>query len=228
MDLPPPKIIKQGELLIVRDDLLPGGTKRRILPLILKPNTEYVYASPAYGYAQIALAHACRDIGSTATIFTAKRNIPHNRTIEARAAGARIITVPLGYLSNVQAKARYYCEMNNATLLPFGFDTREFADGFVKLARGMDIAPREVWSVAGSGTLSRAVQKAWPDADVYAVRIGKEAKVGKATIIVAPEKFEQDAKQPPPFPSCSNYDAKAWQFVEEHAAPGALFWNVAA
>jgi len=44
----------------------------------------------------------------------------------------------------------------------------------------------------------------------------------------APEKFEQDARLRPPFPSCSNFDAKAWRFVRQRAAPGALFWNVAA
>jgi hypothetical protein len=47
-------------------------------------------------------------------------------------------------------------------------------------------------------------------------------------LYAAPEKFEQDAKVKPPFPSCSNYDAKAWRFIQEYARPGALFWNVAA
>ena len=30
------------------------------------------------------------------------------------------------------------------------------------------------------------------------------------------------------FPSCGNYDAKAWRFITAQASPGALFWNVAA
>jgi hypothetical protein len=44
----------------------------------------------------------------------------------------------------------------------------------------------------------------------------------------APERFEDEALEPPPFPSCSNYDAKAWRFIRRHAEAGALFWNVAA
>jgi hypothetical protein len=88
-------------------------------------------------------------------------------------------------------------------------------------------APTEFWSVAGSGTLTRALQAAWPDAAAHAVRIGADPDAGRATLYHAPEPFERPAKQPPPFPSCDNYDAKAWRFITAHAQPGALFWNVA-
>ena len=36
------------------------------------------------------------------------------------------------------------------------------------------------------------------------------------------------AEDMPPFPSVSNYDAKAWKYMKEHASEGALFWNVSA
>jgi hypothetical protein len=75
--------------------------------------------------------------------------------------------------------------------------------------------------------LLRALQTAWPAARFYGVRIGGAAVTGRAQVYTAPEKFEQSARLPPPFPSCSNYDAKAWQFMKQHARPGALFWNVA-
>lgn len=51
-------------------------------------------------------------------------------------------------------------------------------------------------------------------------------KVGNARLWVAPEKFEQPAKSPPPYPSCDNYDAKVWQFVSRHGSDGAVIWNV--
>ncbi len=60
------------------------------------------------------------------------------------------------------------------------------------------------------------------------MRVGSEPDAGDARVILAPEKFEHAAQVAPPFPSCSNYDAKAWRFVRAQAAPGALFWNVAA
>jgi hypothetical protein len=227
--LPPPRIEPVGPLLIVRDDLIPGGTKRRVLAGELVGADEFVYASPAYGYAQIALAHACRDVGARATVFVAKRKELHPRTREAVRAGAKVVQVPAGYLTVVQARARAYCEATGAALVPFGVDTPRFRDLLAGVARSLSItAPREVWTVAGSGTLTRALQVAWPDATLHAVQIGKAPDAGRAQLHLAPESFQDDAREPPPFPSCSNYDAKAWQFIRRLASPGALFWNVAA
>jgi threonine dehydratase len=215
--------------LVVRDDLVPGGTKARILPRLLQGAAEeYVYASPAYGYAQVALAHSAAAMGKRGTVFTAKRSEPHARTWEAKKAGAKIVMVPHGYLSNVQAKARAYCQLTGAVLLPFGLDTPEFLEGFAEVARSLPVTPSEVWCAAGSGVLCRGLQMAWPDARVNAVQVGCDPQAGAAKVYKAPEKFEQDGKEPPPFPSCSNYDAKVWRFMRRYASPGALFWNVAA
>lgn len=225
-------IERRGGLLIVRDDLIPGGTKARVLPALLAPGREYVYASSAYGYAQVALAYACRAVGARAHIFTAQRRAWHPRTLEAIAAGAAVTPVPYGYLSNVTAKARAYAVERAAVLLPFGFDSEPFREALTALALALALPleqpPVEVWSVAGSGTLTRALQAAWPGALAHAVLIGSEADTGRAVVHRAPERFEADARERPPFPSCSNYDAKAWRFVSRHASPGALFWNVAA
>jgi hypothetical protein len=228
MTLPKPVIERHGKVLVVRDDLIEGGTKRRILPALLTGAREFVYASPVYGYAQIALAHACREAGYQATVFVAKRNELHPRTREAVKAGAKVVQVPYGYLSNVQAKARDYAASAGAKLLPFGLDVPEMTTGIQSLAKGLGVEPQEVWTVAGSGTLSRALQCVWPQARFYAVRVGAEFDGKRATVLNAPEKFEQDAKQLPPFRSCLNYDAKAWRFIQQRATEDALFWNVAA
>ena len=130
-------------------------------------------------------------------------------------------------MSVVRARARDYCEATGAQLLPFGLDTPAFIGALATVARALPVKPSEVWCAAGSGVLSRALQVAWPEPRCFAVRVGAEPHVGTAQVFTAPERFEQDAKEPPPFPSCSNYDAKAWRFVRQHASPGALFWNVA-
>lgn len=227
--LPAPRIDTVGQWLVVRDDLVPGGTKQRILPLFLDDAfDEYIYVTPAYGYAQIALAHSCAMLGKQATVFVAKRNHLHPRTAEAKRAGAKVVQVPHGYLSHVQAKARAYAAAVGARLLPWGLDFPAFIEALASTAKGLDVQPIEVWCAAGSGTLTRALQLAWPYAVHYAVQVGAKAQAGRAHVHVAPESFEQDAKEPPPFASCSNYDAKVWQFFRRHAGPGALFWNVAA
>ncbi len=228
MQFAPPLIETYGQVRVVRDDLIPGGTKRRVIDQLLVGAEMFVYASPAYGYAQVALAHACRDLGKRVVIFTAHRTQPHDRTREAMAAGAIVEFVPYGYLTNVQAKARAYAKDSGACLIPFGFDTPVFGRALTTAVRAMAITPPvEVWTVAGSGTMSRALQNVWPSVPFYAVQVGRDPDVGRASLIVAPESFEQRAKIAPPFPSTDNFDAKAWRFICRQASPGSLFWNVA-
>ena len=213
---------------VVRDDLIPGGTKVRAIHRLFDSREEYVYAGPCQGYAQVALAYAGREHQKRITLFCARRKIMHSRTAEAIKAGANLVEVYPGYLTVVNSRAETYCRATGACLLPFGLADPRMIEGIAEYARRMHPEPREVWSVAGSGTLSLALQAAWPDAEVNAVVIGKRHdRIGRATLWIAPERYEQGAKDPPPFPSCDNYDAKLWQFVVEYAALGALVWNVA-
>lgn len=220
-----------GAISVVRDDLLTGGTKVRALPVLFTDAREYVYAGPAEGYAQIALAVSCAAYGKRAVVFVARRQRRHPFTQRAAAHGARIVEVAPGYLSVVRARARAYAELHHAVLLPFGFDCPAFREALAQaVLAGLAprLTPSEVWSVAGSGTLTRALQKVWPEVPFHAVRIGAEPRVGRATVHQAPEPFARPAALPPPFPSCASYDAKAWRFVSRAARPGALFWNVGA
>lgn len=228
----PPRVDVIEGIRVVRDDLIPGGTKARVIPILFDDkHDEYVYAGPCQGYAQVALAYCCREYGLHATLFCAKRNERHARILEAIVAGAKVVEVSNGYLSVVKHKADTYCiENRNALMLPFGLDTPAIRGAIADVARMIDDPPSEVWTVAGSGTLSMALQQAWPSAVFNAVQIGRVLGdyVGRAKVWVAPEKFETGAKEPPPFPSCDNYDAKAWRFIKQYAKPGTLFWNVAA
>lgn len=216
---------------VVRDDRVLGGTKRRALDLLVGAidADELVYATPAYGFAQIALAGACRAAGKRATIFVAERAERHPRTAAAAALGADVIEVSAGRLNVIQSRARKHCEATGAYQVPFGMDDEMFVAAMAEaIAEMPGEPPEEVWCVAGSGVLTRALQRAFPDAAHHAVQIGRDPDVGAAKLWKAPEAFEDDATDPPPFPSCSNYDAKAWRFIKEHAAPGALFWNLGA
>jgi len=90
--------------------------------------------------------------------------------------------------------------------------------------KGYDVSRySEIWTCSVSGTLTRALQKAFPHKVFKTVCVVKSGK-GDFT---APEKYHQPAKSPPPFPSCPYTDAKIWQFALEHAADDALLWNTA-
>jgi len=229
--LPPLRLTPYGTVTVVRDDDVPGGTKVRAL-LAWLPTLdaeEVVYASPAQGFAQVALAYAARACGKRAVIFVAQRQQRHPCTQASAQAGARIEEVPHGYLSHVQAKAQSYCDRAGALLLPFGFDTPPFLAALARIIGDAAPPPAEAWCVAGSGVLARAMRLAWPGTPLRLVCLGKEPirPEGDVQVYHAAERFEAPALLPPPFPSCLHYDAKAWTFVQRHAVPGALFWNVA-
>lgn len=217
---------------VVRDDLFPGGTKARFIPELFKNADEVVYASPAQGGAQYALAFVARQLGKRATIFVAERRIPHPRQFEAKALGAKVVLISNGRLNVVQARARQYAEEVGATLAPFGMDT-EMAIGMISdAANSMKEKPDEVWCSAGSGTLARSLVKAWPRARHFAVAVGRDLTseiVGGAEVIRYPKPFEHHALNEPPFPSDPHYDAKAWEIMKARRnATGSriIFWNV--
>lgn len=236
MDLPAPIVESYDGIHVVRDDRLPGGTKLRYLIGRFAASDELVYATPAYGGAQLALAYAARMLGKRATIFVAKRAAPHARTREAQAAGARVFQVPTGYLSNVQAKARRYCDDTGAELVAFGGAGAATTQIIAAAMRTVweSYGPfDEVWSAAGSGVLTCGLQAGVPSlaTRIYAVAVGRALHdAGRATIIRYPAPFDAECRAQAPFPSCPNYDLKAWQICRARsgAKHGArvLFWNV--
>ena len=159
-----PHVTEHDGVFVVRDDLFPGGTKARFLPLLFDCADEVVYASPAEGGAQTALATVAAKLGKRATIFVAERAQPHPRTLMAKRLGATIMQVSPGYLNVVQARAIRYSHQTGAVLAPFGFDIPGATQAIAQAALSIGIQPDEVWCAAGSGVLARGLAQAWPNA----------------------------------------------------------------
>lgn len=226
-----PIVQEVNGIAVVRDDLFEGGTKRRVLRILLatSPSRAFVYAATAQGYGQLALALAARDVGKSATIFVAKRSRRHPLTTAASAAGARIIEYASGpgFLPNVERAARAYASANGMEPLPVGFNTPAFQSTLADIARRLDVRPPEVWAALGSGALISSLQQAWPQAACHGVYVGRKPELSGVTVHNAPEPFATKARSAPPFPSAPHQDAKVWQFVSKREGKGALFWNVA-
>lgn len=191
---------------------------------------EVVYASPAEGGAQTALATVAAQLGKRATIFVAKRAKPHARALMAKRLGAKVLQVEPGYLSVVQARARAYCAARGAKLAPFGVDMPQAITTMAAAASASGVEPDEVWCASGSGVLARSLAMAWPKARRCVVQVGRElsdADVAGARVYKSPLGFSQAIKDRPPFASDPHYDAKAWPILKRHHGPGiVLFWNV--
>jgi hypothetical protein len=237
---PPPVIVEHEGIFVLRDDLINGGSKSRFIQTLIKnsPCNEFVYgSSPATGYAQISMAIVCKHYGKKATLFMAdrKRENLHPYQLTALSNDANIQFVKNGMLSVTQKRARDYVaeDSNNRKLVPIGFDCPEVILEICDLARTLPIQPTEVWTVGSSGTLTRGLQLAWPDAEFHCVSVGHkmgQRELGAAKMYKCDIPFDKsvDAEDAPPFPSVPTYDAKAWKFIKQYAKPGALFWNVGA
>lgn len=227
---------QHGRFFVVRDDLLPGGSKTRFLPHVIGGEREVVYGSPFCGGAGPALAFVGRELGVRVTLFYAARNELHWKQRLARDYGARLELVPAGRMSVVQARAREYCQRSGARHFPLGFDVPEAEAPFVAAMRTLGELPEgvtEAWCATGSGMLARCLAKAFPELQIHAVAVGlrsrweKQAMPPNVTIHESGCRFEEEARRPAPFPSCPNYDRKAWHAAQALSrARGALFWNV--
>jgi hypothetical protein len=228
--MPPPVVIVHDGIHVVRDDLAGGGTKARFMVKLFAEADEVVYATPAEGGAQSALAWAAKATGKRATLFVAKRADTHPRALMAKALGATVYQVRPGYLTVVRKRAKDYCEATGAVHAPFGLNTPEALRTIADAALATGLMPDEVWCASGSGVLARALAMAWPDARRFCVQVGRElsaADVAGATIIKHPLAFGQTCKTRPPFPSDPHYDAKAWEIAKARCGAGlVVFWNV--
>lgn len=227
-----PLVSTHDGIYVVRDDLFAGGTKARFIGQFFAGHDEVVYASPAQGGAQTALATVAAALNKKATIFVADRAERHPRTLMAANLGASIHFVRPGYLNVVQARAAAYAQTTGALLAPFGIDVPAALETISQAAAGLGKHPAdEIWCAAGSGVLARGLAKAWPLSVLHVVQVGRElsaADVAGATIHIYPRPFGAEAKFLPPFPSDPHYDAKAWEVCKEKRAREGrvLFWNV--
>lgn len=223
-------------LRVLRDDVLPGGSKSRFVPGLIDGLPHVAYAGPFCGGGAWALAVCGGLVGARVTLFYAKRKVLHRRQLLALKAGAEIRAVPYGYMTNVTAKARAFCEATGARLMPIGYDCPEAVAAYTEemgRLRAQVGTPEEIWCATGSGLLVRSLGLAFPDAQVNGVVVGlvshnsKQPLTPNVTLHEVPYKFERECKFPAPFPCDPNYDRKAWELARQRARPGALFWNVA-
>ncbi len=217
---------------VLRDDLFEGGTKRRALERMIDSikELELVYACDYYGHAAYAIALTALDAGKKVKLFYLS---PKNETdIFKKTTSLQNVRYEVvdGAGTQIEASkaAIEYAKINNAKLFPIGLDFPEFGKELEAIVKSANIEAPEIWCMGGSGTLGRALQKAYPNIPVNIVSVGTaNFNGGTNTIYNAPEKLDEKAEIKPPFPSSSHYDAKVWRFVLKHAKPGAFIWNVA-
>lgn len=242
------------DLLIVRDDLLAGGTKERACRQFLeelagREDREFVYASPFCGFAQVALARACADLGQRCTLFVARdphyeEKRPHEYSLLAASFGAELVVCET--LHEAHAKTLEYANESGALVVPLGFDhpgfrrilTSELNAVWAQILETTTLPPARLWLPVGSGTLAKCLRAVVPTSvelrlinvnvlKVEDTRLMEVMKLPNVRFENAPELFDEPSSVMPPIPSNLHYDAKLWRFLKKEGRAGDLWWNVA-
>jgi hypothetical protein len=235
--IPAPILERHDGVIVVREDLIPGGGKARLVPAILGDEREVVCGGPFCGGGPYALAIVGQARQIRVSLFYAQRRHLHPLQFAAQAAGATLHFVPYGYMTNVQARAREYAARARARFLPLGFDMPEAERAYHDVMRAacVEAGPvDEVWCATGSGLLARCLGRAFPEARVRAVAVSGAPQhlrhdwPANVEFEATPYRFEQPVKDEAPFPCHAYYDRKAWFPALDAAKRGArvLFWNV--
>ncbi|MBC7741809.1 MAG: hypothetical protein H7061_06415 [Bdellovibrionaceae bacterium] len=244
------------DIHVVREDLLPGGTKQRaIIPFLqdLQKNNynEFIYASPFCGFAQVALAYAGKHLGKKITIFceTIKNkegdDAFHEMSLLAQSLGAHLIAS--ANLTEAETLATEHVELNmTAFKIPLGFNHPAFilhyakalADQYRILCDKLQFTPRALWLPIGSGTLAQLFRKVLsPETLINCVDVGVLPAADQRIASIhhmdninfyrTDLQFHEECTMTPPLPSNKFYDAKVWQYIEQYGQHNDVWWNVA-
>lgn len=255
-NLTPPVVLDRltvdsGSVVVAREDVLPGGTKQRAIgPYLVdamdRGVSSFVYASPAPGFAQVALAYTSRLLGAECVLFCELLDGDfHEFSLLAQSYGARIHASASLYDAEEEAEA--FCGDDERMLkLPLGFGCTEYTSHlrqaltreWANVVAELGTTPRRLWLPVGSATLATAFRQVLPktvELHCVDVRILEESderikQLGELPGVVlyrSDQEFLEAATTPPPFPSNAFYDAKLWPLIREHAADGDVWWNVA-
>lgn len=224
---------------VLRADLSSAGFKAFGAEKLVAecPQQTLVYVAPRVGHAPDAIAYLARLYGKKAVFFC---------PASARASGhqASLLSYPnvelrfvrVAAMPVLNSYAKRWAEENGAAFLPFGLtNTPVVTAGMVRAgaaaSREMGGDPPAFFCAVSTGTMVRALQIAWPDAQAYGVAVARnvhDGEIGKAEVISHSLPFLKSLppEELPPFPSTPNYDAKAWELFETLNIPGSIFINV--
>ena len=224
-------------LNIIREDLHETGLKARWADLLLKSTTTdtIVYVQPRVGYAGISLAKLCKKYNKRVVLFcpAAKEASDHQRIAGSLGAELRFVRIAAMPVLNVYAKK--WAEDNGHTFIPLGLRHPLITAAGVNYAlRVVEMLgqPKQIWLATSTGVLARSFMVAYEDRCDYRLvavaRNLKDGERGPSTVYSHPFDFSRAAKDLPPYPTISTYDAKLWSYVKEFAHDGAFIMNVAA
>lgn len=226
-------------IIIVRDDLLCGGTKSRLLQLLPQDADKYVYVGNVYGGMSLALASR---FGSKVVIIVEVISPARKGELGPLARVAQRLGASFIWTTDVSRSIREMKYEQLATKeriywVPNGLDLPEVRTALKHIGNQVatEMTTFDVAFIpAASGTLVRGFQQSHLAKKYIAIAIaGGRTQVGlDALQIVHPQKVSEPnpINKMPPYPSTMFYDAKVWPYAlayaQTHPFERVVIWNV--
>ena len=138
--------------------------------------SELVYACDYYGAAAYAIALTAQEVGKRVTLFYLSPKLETDLFKKATNLPNVTYEIVEGAKTQIGAskRAMEYAKEHGAKFLPIGLDFPEFGAKLEEVVRSANIIAPEIWCMGGSGTLGRALQRAYPRIPVHIVSIDPE------------------------------------------------------
>lgn len=230
---------KNKNFNIIREDLLIGGSKQRIILDIItqKKEKNIFYRGPVNGYAQLALAYGCFVLGKKCHLILNKqyKNKLYIITKIAMIFGAVIheIDKPLNNKDELVKINDILDKYKDSYLLPLGFHTDNVVKSYEKVLLKLKDKikePKRMWLVASSGTVADSLLNIFKNTFFNIVFVGHVRddyySNNRIKIYKAPQKFRAFPKNIPPYRTELSYDGKIWQFLIKYGLNNDYIFNV--
>ena len=235
----PPFVVETHEnFKVIRDDLLPGGTKQRGHQFLADTPGDgpIVYAGTYGGFCHVAYAVSCWYHRRPFVCFLARNDYPTN--IIAKRFGAVIMEIAGAPYPGLKKYAEDWAAANGGTYV-LGLYGPEYERYLVEALRkhpidGHDPKDKIVfWLGATSAMLAKALSVIYPNAFFNLVHLGKheyneELPADRMKLWSPAEDFLEPARDPPPYPSVALYEAKIWAIVKANASAEDYVWSTGA
>ena len=244
--LPLPPLQKYGDRLVYNDGAVAEfGTKQRagdafVQDIIGKaPDVRGFCYVQTIGKAAPALTTLTKKYGKGMVIFCPASKETTDDQRLAIELGAHAVFMRIAAMKQLRAVADRWAARNLCVHAPLGLHATMVTAAIVKTAVALkerDGEPEEVWTVMGSGVLSRALQIAWPNAKFFGVPVSrniKDGEKGRAVLHPYPQDFEKglikgdECWLPRELDTIDTYDGKGYVQFNKMAGKNAVFWNVA-
>jgi hypothetical protein len=234
-------ITPKGNMTLIDEGVLIGGSKQRVMPMVLSQIEEkkIIYAGPSTGYAQIALAYVCLMMGKQAILFLDCTKYDKSPLTDiAKKFGAVVFyfdqKIKEKRLQYITKQADLWNKKNkDSYILPFGLNDTTTIQLYSRSFQALKkLTPKRLWIVAGSGLIFTALSKILVDTKFMIIQVGKKIWPDQLEgidhqLFISEYKFKESIDGEVPYDTLLNYDAKAYPFILKYGRAGDFIWNTA-